>query len=118
MQVMEVCSRLLLGQRWISHPLVYRYVQYNTIPCMGLPLLCARRAQRSAAFSSAVREDLPVSDSSTELDYSTDDSEDEDLALKPDRRRRKEASLPPSSHESPSLLYDPQARSEFRLLRS
>lgn len=55
--------------------------------------------------------------SSTELDYFTDDPEDElvsdkEAALKPDIRRKIDAYLPPSSHESPSLLYDPLARSE------
>lgn len=73
-----------------------------------------------AALSTSVKDSL-VSNSSTELDYFTDDPEDEmaseeDTSLKPDIRRKMDSRLPPSSHESSSLLYDPLARSEFILL--
>jgi hypothetical protein len=38
---------------------------------------------------------------------------DKYASLKPDKRRKVDSTLPPSSHESPSLLYDPLARFEI-----
>lgn len=57
-------------------------------------------------------------DDSAGLDYLMEDEigevvEEEDTSLKPDIRRKIDSFLPPSSHESASLLYDPLARSEF-----
>ena len=75
------------------------------------------RVRGSVALSTSVK-DRSLTDGSTGLDYLMGDDEsevvrEEDTSLKPDIRRKMESFLPPSSHESASLLYDPLARSEF-----